>query len=243
MQAEDAPKMNDLISILYREGHRFKGSEEESKDSGTISDDVIRETIHEILVGSVDTSWNTLGAMVWYLSHNPAVQDKLRAELQEFLRKNPRPNVKDITNTLPYFEAVISETFRLAAPINLIPKATSRDTTLGGYPVSKGTAVFIHAEAMSTNPESFNDSDKFIPERWLGDRAAAEAKLVIPFGVGKRSCPGQGMGYLQVRALTMLLFGNFKMKPAPGSETFKAKYEIGRLVHEDSTKVFIELAN
>lgn len=48
------------------------------------------------------------------------------------------------------------------------------------------------------DPNNFKDADQYIPERWLNEETRESSRcaepgvnLVVPFGVGKRQCPGR----------------------------------------------------
>ena len=96
---------------------------------------------------------------------------------------------------------VIKETLRLhpPAPLLLPRETTSQCTIVGGYEIPSNTRVIINAEAIGMDPTIWNDPQRFNPERFSDriDYKAHDFEL-IPFGAGKRGCPGVSFAVLLV---------------------------------------------
>lgn len=103
-------------------------------------------------------------------------------------------------------DAVVKETQRMIPSVALsLPRRARHDVHLGGPVVARsGTVVFVSPLLEHRNPEVFADPDRFHPERWRDFRPSPYAFL--PFGIGKRRCPGAGFADLQVRTTLSLLF-------------------------------------
>lgn len=101
-------------------------------------------------------------------------------------------NQDDIDN-MKYLKAVLKETLRLHPPIpTLVPRVASQDVKIMGYDVMKGTSVIINAWALARDPKVWDEPDEFKPERFLDcaiDYKGLDFDL-IPFGAGRRGCPG-----------------------------------------------------
>ncbi|KAJ4845872.1 hypothetical protein Tsubulata_038404, partial [Turnera subulata] len=93
---------------------------------------------------------------------------------------------------LHYLHNIINETLRLypAAPL-LVPHMSSDNCTLGGYNVPRGTLLLVNAWAVHRDPTLWDDPTKFEPERF--DNGEGESRKMLPFGLGRRSCPGVGL--------------------------------------------------
>jgi len=238
MTQEERAQAKDLIPVLLREGAKFS-NDPEQKDE-VISDENVRELVHEAILGSLDTSWNTLCMFIWHMARNEDIQEKLRVDILNFLKEHPRPSYADVNNTLPNLESALLETFRFRPTSHMVFKAVSKETTLGGYPLEKGHTVFFHTEGITTNPKHFPLPDKYDPERFT--QGNADPKIVFQFGHGRRLCPGQSLGSLQLRMFVIRFLSRFKIKAAPGNpDQILGRYEVVRAVKPECTKVFVEL--
>ncbi|CAB4314568.1 unnamed protein product [Prunus armeniaca] len=135
------------------------------------SDQTIKGLILIMLLAGTDTSAVTLEwAMSNLLNHPDVLQ---RQELNSMLN-------------------IISETLRLypAAPM-LLPHFSSDDCTIGGFDVPRGTMVLINAWAIHRDPKLWDDPESFIPERFRSGEDLSHQ--LMPFGLGRRSCPGSGL--------------------------------------------------
>ncbi|PHU08876.1 Cytochrome 81F1 [Capsicum chinense] len=102
---------------------------------------------------------------------------------------------------LKYLQNIISETFRLcpAAPM-LVPHESSNDTKIGGFDISYGTILLVNAWAIHRDPLGLDDPESFKPERFEGSEV--KPWKLLPFGIGRRVCPGAGLAQ-RVIALTL----------------------------------------
>ncbi|KAH7528384.1 hypothetical protein FEM48_Zijuj05G0066700 [Ziziphus jujuba var. spinosa] len=120
-----------------------------------------------------------------------------------------RIEVIDI-DQMDYFKCVIKETLRLHPPAVLIPRATSKNSVkLGGYDIPPNTNVHINAWAIQRDPKLWDRPEEFIPERFENnpvDFRGQEFHL-IPFGGGRRGCPGSTFGLFAIEyMLSNLLY-------------------------------------
>ncbi|XP_051216448.1 cytochrome P450 81Q32 [Lolium perenne] len=143
--------------------------------------------------GTETTSTTTEWAMALLLNH-PAVLNKAQAEIDARLGADPG-RLLDKTDLphLPYLHCVITETLRLrpAAPL-LLPHEAAADCKLHGYDVAAGTIVLVNAHVINRDPATWGPApDEFRPERF--EHGAAEGKLMISFGMGRRKCPGESL--------------------------------------------------
>ncbi|KAL0450179.1 UNVERIFIED_CONTAM: cytochrome [Sesamum latifolium] len=122
----------------------------------------------------------------------PQKLDKARAEIDNLVGINRLVNESDLSN-LPYLQNIISETFRLFPALQLlIPHEASADCKLGGYDIPRGTVVQVNAWAVHRDPTVWDDPTSFNPERFQEVGEVGPTKL-LPFGTGRRSCPGYGL--------------------------------------------------
>ncbi|KAL0450180.1 UNVERIFIED_CONTAM: cytochrome [Sesamum latifolium] len=155
------------------------------------TDLIIKGIIIVMLIAGTNTSVSTVEWAMAALLNHPQKLDKARAEIDN-LGDNRLVNESDLPS-LPYLHNIISETYRLfpASPL-LVPHEASADCKLGGYDIPKGTIVQVNAWAIHRDPAVWDDSTSFNPERFEEAGEVGTTKL-LPFGLGRRSCPGYGL--------------------------------------------------
>ncbi|KAL0427082.1 UNVERIFIED_CONTAM: cytochrome [Sesamum latifolium] len=156
------------------------------------TDVMIKGIIIVMLVAGTDTSVVTIEWAMSALLNHPEKLDKARAEIDNLIGNNRLVNETDLSK-LPYLQNIILETFRLfpAAPL-LVPHEASADCMLGGYDILRGTIVLVNAWTIHRDPFVWDDPTSFNPERFEGVGEVGPTKL-LPFGMGRRSCPGNGL--------------------------------------------------
>ncbi|KAK9269825.1 hypothetical protein L1049_025398 [Liquidambar formosana] len=161
---------------------------------------------HAILSGSTDTTTITL---VWALSlllNNRHILKKAQEELDFHIGKERQVEESDMKN-LVYIQAIFKETLRLypAAPLSA-PHESMEDCTVGGYDVPKGTRLVVNLWKIHREPRVWVDPCEFRPERFLTTHKDIDLRgqhfELIPFGSGRRMCPGISLS-LQVMHLTL----------------------------------------
>ncbi|PON31982.1 Cytochrome P450, E-class, group I [Trema orientale] len=168
------------------------------------SEDVIKSTASIMFVAGTDTSANTLEWTMSLLLNHPQVLEKLRKEIDCHVGHGRLLKESDLPN-LPYLRCVINEMLRLypIAPL-LLPHFSSEDCTVGGYHIPRGTTLLVNAWAIHRDPNVWEELTKFKPERFQemmvdGDKEGSTLRFkFIPFGVGRRACHGDGMGFRTV---------------------------------------------
>lgn len=119
---------------------------------------------------------------------------------------------------MPYTEAVIHETFRLAtiAPESF-PHTAMEDTWFEGFFLPKGTIITPNIYQVHRDPEYWSNPEEFIPERFLTEETDGSLKFhkderVIPFGVGKRECIAINVAPAEVFVIVASLIQHFEIK-------------------------------
>ncbi|CAL1380298.1 unnamed protein product [Linum trigynum] len=164
------------------------------------SDQIIKGLIMVMLLAGTDTLAVTLEWALANLLNHPNILLMAREELDKKIGQECLIDESDISN-LSYLQNIISETLRLypAAPL-LVPHVSSEDCVVGGYHVPRGTILLVNAWAIHRDPNLWDDPTSFKPERYQNE--GKESYKMIPFGLGRRSCPGVGLAH---RALGLTL--------------------------------------
>lgn len=147
---------------------------------------------------------------------NSAIMKKAQSEVREVFG---RLGMFDETalSEMKYLKAVIKETLRLHPPaVLLVPRESSEKCQINGFEIPDKTRVIINTWAIGRDPKYWNDPDSFIPERFLESYAHIDYKgndfQFIPFGGGRRICPGISFGVATVELLLAMLLYYFDWK-------------------------------
>ncbi|CAA0837814.1 Cytochrome P450 71B37 [Striga hermonthica] len=130
----------------------------------------------------------------------PQVMHRVQREIRNSVGKKGIVDEDDLPK-LPYLKAVINEAFRLYPPVPLlVPRETLEKCTLEGYEIQPKSIVYVNAWAVARDPERWESPDEFLPERFLNSNIDIKGQDfgVVPFGSGRRSCPGMFMGLANV---------------------------------------------
>lgn len=145
-----------------------------------------------------DTSFIVLEYAMVQLMRNPHLMTKLQAEVRSTITKGTDIVTEDELHSLPYLKAVVKETLRLHMPAPLlVPHLSMADCTIQGYTIPSGTRTIVNSWALARDPSCWERAEEFMPERFMegGSAAAMDSNKgndfqYIPFGAGRRMCPG-----------------------------------------------------
>ncbi|KAK7276943.1 hypothetical protein RIF29_18092 [Crotalaria pallida] len=152
----------------------------------------IKAIIQDMFIAGSETSSTTLEWAFSEILKNPRVLKRAQAEVRQVFGRKGYVEEKYVQK-LKFLSAVIKETLRLHPPAPLlIPRECHKTCEINGYTVAAGTQVFVNAWAIGRDPKYWSEAEKFYPERFLDcpiDYKGSNFEY-IPFGAGKRICPG-----------------------------------------------------
>ncbi|CAH1422335.1 unnamed protein product [Lactuca virosa] len=157
----------------------------------------------DILAAGTDTSAATVIWAMTSLVNNPNVMKKTQEEVRNVVGKKDRVDEDDLSK-LTYLKAFVKETLRLYPPAPLlVPRESQKDVILHGYKIKNKTVVYVNAFAIGRDPDTWENLEEFLPERFLGSDIDFRGNNFefIPFGAGRRICPGISMGVVTVELL------------------------------------------
>ncbi|XP_022766457.1 cytochrome P450 81D11-like [Durio zibethinus] len=174
-----------LLSLQEQEPENYK-------------DETIRSLMMVLLLAGTDTSAGTLEwAMSFLLNHSEILQ-KAQTEMDNVVGQDRLMDESDLAN-LPYLYCIISETMRIKPVVPLlIPHESSKDCVVGGYSIPRGTMLLVNAWAIHNDPIDWNEPTKFKPKRFEDLVGSKVGFKLMPFGSGRRSCPGEGLAMRMV---------------------------------------------
>lgn len=173
---------------------------------GYTRETIIKATILNIILAGSDTTSIHLTWLLSLLVNNKHVMDQAQEEIDMKIGKERWVEECDIKK-LVYLQAIVKETLQLYPPGPLaIPHAAMEDCTVGGYKVPKGTRLMVNVWKLHRDPQIWSDPEKFMPERFMKSHSEIDISgqnfEFIPFGSGRRSCPGITFA-MQVTHLTL----------------------------------------
>lgn len=146
-----------------------------------------------MLVGGTETSITTLEAAVSFLISHPNEFNKAREEIDSNVGQSRLMDDGDLSK-LASLHCIINETLRLGPTVPLIPlHESSRECVVGGFSVPKGTLLIVNTWALHNDPGVWGDPTLFKPERFGGVEGEKVGFKLIPFGSGRRACPGESL--------------------------------------------------
>ncbi|KAL6858796.1 hypothetical protein ACP4OV_017798 [Aristida adscensionis] len=184
--AEASPKEehSDFLEVLI-----------ELMSTGKIVRDNLTTILFDVFVAGSDTISVTVEWAMAELLRNPGIMAKVRTEIRDALGDKDAVEEPDAAS-LPYLKAVVKEAMRLhpVAPVMLPHQAVEDGVEIGGYAVPKGSTVIFNTWAIMRDPAAWERPDEFVPERFLDTAADMDFRgkdfEFMPFGSGRRVCPG-----------------------------------------------------
>ncbi|XP_047946304.1 ferruginol synthase-like [Salvia hispanica] len=170
--------------------------------------------LFELIVGGIDMNSNTVEWIMTELLFNPDKLKRLKQEIKSIVGENGQIREADVAS-LPYLQAVIKESFRYHPPGNLaVTRMSEADQEVNGYMIPKGTQIIFNTWAMAKDPTIWTDPESFEPERFLDNKLDFKGQhfQLIPFGAGRRICPGIPLVTRIVQTTTAVLVHNFDWK-------------------------------
>ncbi|KAM3741551.1 hypothetical protein ACB098_07G004100 [Castanea mollissima] len=164
--------------------------------------DCIKALTQDLIAGGTDTSATVLEWAMSELIKQPHLIKKATEELDRVIGRERWVEEKDIRQ-LPYIDAIMKETMRKHPVAGLLaPHLAIQDCDVAGYKIKKGTRVFI------------NTWKEFRPERFMGKDIDVKGQNfeLLPFGSGRRTCPGYSLGLKVVSSTLANMLHGFNWK-------------------------------
>ncbi|XP_023912603.2 3,9-dihydroxypterocarpan 6A-monooxygenase [Quercus suber] len=182
-----------------------------------------RENIKAFIMNMFGAGTNTSAVTTeWGLSeliNHPKVMDKARQEIDMVIGKNKIVEESDIVK-LPYMQAIVKEILRLHPTGPLITRECTEDCNIAGYDIPAKTRVYVNVWAIGRDSNHWENPLEFSPERFLIEEGSGNSQLdvreqhfhFIPFGSGRRSCPGATLALKVVHTTLAAMIQCFEWK-------------------------------
>ncbi|KAE8683085.1 FUS3-complementing protein 2 isoform 1 [Hibiscus syriacus] len=186
-----------------------------------LTQDNIKAILMDLFVAGTDTTITTDEWAMTELLKNENAMKKVQIEVRTVVGNKSKVDPEDI-NKMEYLKCVIKETLRLHPP-NIIRKL-SAPVKLGGYDIPSGTNVMVNSWAIHRDPERWERPEEFTPERFENNPIDFQGQdfHYIPFGFGRRACPGMLFGVASVEYViaNLLYWFDWKLPAGETAENF-----------------------
>ncbi|KAM6592814.1 hypothetical protein CsatA_000517 [Cannabis sativa] len=208
--------VKDLLDML------LDISEDESSEF-KLTRENIKAFILDIFAAGSDTSALTIEWALSELVNNPNIMQKAREEIDTLVGQTRLVEESDIGN-LPYLQAIVKETLRLHPTGPMAVRESTERCTINGYDIPEKTQLFVNLWAIGRDPKHWESPLEFKPERFVSednDENGNDGKQLdvrgqnyhfMPFGSGRRGCPGTSLAMLVVQATLAAMIQCFDWK-------------------------------
>ncbi|KAK1686401.1 hypothetical protein QYE76_047330 [Lolium multiflorum] len=184
----------------------------------------------EFLTASVDTTVTALQWIMANLVRQPHIQTKLQDEVEAAMADDGKEDAvaEEDLSRMPYLKAVVLEGLRRHPPAHFLlshaaAALASEDASLDGLRVPAATSVNFSVADVSLDEEVWSEPEEFRPERFLDGGEGARVDLtgsreirMMPFGAGRRICPGMALALLHLEYFVANLVRGFEWSAVAG---------------------------
>ncbi|OVA06847.1 Cytochrome P450 [Macleaya cordata] len=217
----------------------------QEEEPETYTDEIIKGIIGLMFAAGIETQLVTLVSSLSLLLNHPEALTKLRTELDLHVEEGRILAESDLPK-LPYLQCVIYESLRLHPPAPIpLPHQSSQVCTVGGYDIPRGTTLLVNVWAIHRDPKLWEEPAMFKPERFEAGVIRGDDRMDgfkwIPFGSGRRGCPGAGLAMRIVSLAVGALIQCFEWRKVDDDddeqnkvlEPFSRAMYKPRMVHKD----------
>ncbi|XP_054723171.1 ecdysone 20-monooxygenase-like [Uloborus diversus] len=170
----------------------------------------IRVTVIDFISGGIFTVTNTFSFLLYHLSRNPDVQEKLYREVSDVMPDGVV--TKDALKQMHYLKACVTESYRLTPTIPTITRILPEDIEVSGYNIPAGVPLFCNFMVPCMQPDRFREPHRFEPDRWTDPDRKHNPWSILPFGYGNRMCVGKRFAELEMHSALAKLVYRFKLE-------------------------------
>ncbi|BCS21454.1 cytochrome P450 [Aspergillus puulaauensis] len=215
-------KLDDIFQyLLYGKNGQFLNLE---------WGEIAAETAVILDAGSATTAI-ALNNVIYWLLRNPSCLARLREEVDDALEAADVVAPYEKVKNLPYLRACLDESLRITPPFSYnLPRRTPSDGAyiLGEF-VPGDTTVSMSSYVAHRDEEAFPEAEKYIPERWLGEKRKDIQSSFVPFSAGSRGCIGRNISYLEQTVLVASLVYRYEFT-LPGPDWEQDRVEVTNLL-------------
>ncbi|CAI0439176.1 unnamed protein product [Linum tenue] len=215
----------DLVDVLL--------NLQEKQNLGVpITMEVVKAITLEIFLAGIETSTTTIEWTMSEMMNDSRVLQKAQQEVRQIFGGDSKNHFDETgLHRLKYLDMVIDESLRLHPPVPLLAPRENRDQEVGfgSYEVPINTNVIVNAWAINRDSRYWTDAERFFPERFIECTTDYKGNYFqfIPFGAGRRMCPGVSFGLAIVKLILANLLFHFDWTLPDGQKSVNMTESFG----------------
>ncbi|XP_057792635.1 salviol synthase-like [Salvia miltiorrhiza] len=185
-------------------------------------DGLTKDNIKSVIVDMIGAGSETSSTLMeWVMSEllkNPTIHERAQQEVRKVFDEEGYVDESRIPQ-LKYLKSVVKETLRMHPPVPLLlPRLCGETCKIDGYEIPAETKIIVNAWAINRDPKYWEDPDCFQPERFMDNVVDYKGNHFeyIPFGAGRRICPGITFGMANVELPLAMFLYHFDWKLGGG---------------------------
>ncbi|KAJ8718428.1 hypothetical protein PYW08_002665 [Mythimna loreyi] len=207
----------DLILELRELGEINNAKYGNSAATVEITDDIIAAQAFVFYVAGYETSATTMAYLMYQLALNPAIQNKLTAEIDEVIKAHNGEVTYDTIKDMKYMNKVFDETLRMYSISEPLLRKATKDYKVPGTDlvIEKNTTVLISPRGIQYDEKYYPKPEVFNPDRFDAEEVAKRHPCAyLPFGIGPRNCIGMRFARLQSQLCIAMMLSKFRVEPS-----------------------------
>ena len=206
----------DLLQLIL-EAH---DENMEAESRSYLSNDEIVAIIVTLILAGYDTNSNALSYTAYLLALNPAIQDRLIREINEYYDVNPDSSLYDAAENIEYVTMVLYESMRMFPPAARIHRVCNQTCAVTDkLIIEKGIEFVFPVFSLHHNLEYWPNPDTFDPERFNPNNEQSHPTFAyLPFGEGPRQCNGKRLALLEAKMALVAILKDLHFKRATDTE-------------------------
>ncbi|XP_075646991.1 cytochrome P450 705A20-like [Castanea sativa] len=192
----------------------------------------------DLFLAGVGTSAEVTLWTLAELINNPDVFNKVREEIKYEVGNTRLVEESDVPS-LPYLQAVIKEALRLHPALPVVVRECREDCKIKDFDVPKKTMVAVNLYAIMRDEKIWDYPNDFRPERFLVSSKGKDGMEHIPFGAGRRGCPGEKLAFSMIQILVAAMVQCFDWKVGREGDNVKVNMQVGPGITKPMAKPLI----
>ncbi|XP_013140398.1 PREDICTED: cytochrome P450 6B1-like [Papilio polytes] len=180
-----------------------------------LTDSIIAAQAFVFYAAGYETSASTMTYMFYELAKQPAIQDKLIAEIDEVLKRYNGQITYECLSEMTYLSQVFDETLRKYPVADPMQRNAKVDYKIPGTDITikQGQTIIISSWGIQHDPQYYPNPDKFDPEHFSPENEKNRHSCAyLPFGAGPRNCIGMRFAKLQSEVCIVKFLSKFRVE-------------------------------